>query len=101
MSRDKARSLSVHLAPIADFHHQDAQGAIRNAVDDVAVAHAVLLKFAQLTSLEGLTNAARIIEHRHAAVQERQDTPGVLGVELAQFAHSSKVKLNPSNQTAS
>lgn len=87
----RSLQLSVHLAPVADLDHQDAQGAVLDTADDAAIAHPVLPELTQPGTLEGLTNAARIIQHRHAAVQESQDSPGILRVKLAEFAHGGGV----------
>ena len=47
------------------------------------------------------TDAARVVQHRYAAVQERKDAPGILRVELAEFTHSGGVELNPPDHSAS
>jgi hypothetical protein len=81
----RQRGLTVHLAPVSDFHHQHPNRLVFDSGDQPVVANTVLPELAQIGALERFVDAAWVIQRGHAPMQERQDATGNLGVELGKF----------------
>jgi hypothetical protein len=54
--------LTVNFAPVADTHHEDADQLVFNTGNDAVITNPVFPEIAELSSLEGLTNAARVLK---------------------------------------
>jgi len=86
--RDCACPLAVDLAPVADSHHQDQQLGVLDGANDPVVAHPALPELAQFRALQGLADAAGVLQGSDALVQQFQqpaDHPRLL--PLQPFVH--------------
>ena len=62
--------LAAHLAAVADLHNEDAQSAILDAADNSVITHAVFPKLTKARTLEGFTDAARVVQRGHSLMQK-------------------------------
>jgi hypothetical protein len=60
---------TVNVFAISNSHHQDEQRFIFDARDNSIVADSVLPKIAQLRSLQGFTDASRVVQWGHSFAQ--------------------------------
>jgi hypothetical protein len=77
--------LSVNFAAIADFDNEYFQSAVLNIGYDSVIAYAVFPKFAQTRTLEGIPDAARVVQYCHPVIKKPQNALGYRRVELVQF----------------
>ena len=78
-----APKLAINLAAVAHLQHQDAQGSVLDVGDDSPVPNAVLPKGSKLGTFEGFPDATRVVELGDTSMQESEDTPRCLRVDLA------------------
>jgi len=71
------------------FNHQHQQAVILDRTDQPVVAHAVSPEFPESLSLQGLADAARVIQTGDALKEKSQDASGMLRVEFVQIPVSA------------
>lgn len=98
---DGNRHSAVDFLAVPHAEDEDNQAIALDLANEPVIAHAAFPKFAEPQTLQRLTDAARILEPRYSFVEEFQDAPGVLGVELFQFALRRGRKLNLPGHDAS
>jgi hypothetical protein len=81
----------VHVAPVADANNEDTQGVVFDAADDAVIPDAIFSIDAKAGAFEGFADAARIVQRRHAFMQESQDVAGLRRVDLAELTDGGRV----------
>ena len=75
-------------------HDENPQDMILDGRHDAIVARAVLPEASKAGAPEGFADAARIVQPGDAVVQEAENAPRRLRVELAELAPRGGIQLN-------
>jgi hypothetical protein len=75
--------LAIDFFSISDAEDQNNQAGILNLADEPEIAHPISPEFSETRALQGLADAARIVELGYAFVKKLQNAPAVLLVEFA------------------
>ena len=85
---------AVDLLAVSNAKDEHDQAVVLDLADEPVISHTVFPKLPEPGALQGLSNAASIAQLGYSFMEELQDAPGVLGVELAQFPVRSRGNLN-------
>jgi hypothetical protein len=76
---------------VADAEDQDEQAIIFDLADETVIANAVFPELAEIGAVQGLADAAGIVQLGKPVIEKFQDTLTMLPIEVAQFAvHSGR-----------
>ena len=92
---------AVDFFAMTDAKNQDQKAVVFELADQTVVTHAVFPELAETRAVQGLADTARIVQFGHAPREKLQDAPGLLRVELAEFAFCGLGKLNAVGHGAS
>jgi hypothetical protein len=71
---------------VSDAEDQHNQTVIFDLADEPVITHAVFPELSKLRAVQGLSDAARIIQLGDSLVKEPQDALGLLRVEFPEFS---------------
>ena len=74
--------LAIDFAAVADAKNQSEQLFVFDLVDEPVIANAVFPKLAELRTVQGLSDAARVVQWGDAFVKELQDALALLRSSL-------------------
>ena len=67
-------TLFIHFAAITQPHHRNHNALIFNFANQTPVANPIAPQLAKLAAFKGISDAARIVQNRHALAQKIPDT---------------------------
>ena len=90
--------LSVGVSAVANLDDENDQGAVMDVTDDSVIADAISPELAELWSVEGFAQGARIVKRSDALTKKRGDAARFAIVELAELFDGSGREINPPGQ---
>jgi hypothetical protein len=91
---------AINLLAVSDAENQHQQAVVFDLADEAERADAVSPELTQAGALQSLANASRIFQSGKPFPKKFQNAPGVLRIELAEFAVSLGGKFNPPGHDA-
>ena len=96
---ERRRPLSpIHIPPVAELDHQDAQRAVVDVADQPVITHSIPPEGPQRRTRQGPAQTARIFMSRQPLAQERGAPSGFLRIEFAELLGGCRGELNPPGQ---
>ncbi|MGA7225298.1 MAG: hypothetical protein WA603_17085 [Candidatus Acidiferrales bacterium] len=89
-----ARSSAIDFSAVSDAEDQHEEAVVFDFADESIVAYAVFPEFTEERAVQGLTDAAWVIEAGYSGVEETQDAAAMLRVEFAEFPVNGRRKFN-------